>query len=129
MKIEFIHIQIVIIGLIIWYCIGYLVWKYIKYKTIKWERKDATLRSRSVILWEVYEKILPFLPDFKYNPKDMVFIWKWIDYIIFDWLSAWQLKKVVFLEVKSGKSSLNNNERMIRDSVSKKRINYEIYRV
>jgi len=45
-------------------------------KEIKNIRSDAIKRSQSVILGSVYEKVLPFLPDFPYAPKDMVFIGK-----------------------------------------------------
>jgi predicted Holliday junction resolvase-like endonuclease len=31
-------------------------------------------KSKSVILGEVYEKVLPFLPDFPYKPRDMTFV-------------------------------------------------------
>jgi predicted Holliday junction resolvase-like endonuclease len=37
--------------------------------------RKATLKgSRNQILGEVYEKVLPALPNFPYAPKDMVFI-------------------------------------------------------
>ena len=51
-------------------------------------RQTAVRGSRNSIFGEVYEKILPALPDFPYAPKDMVFIGKGCDYIIFDGLST-----------------------------------------
>lgn len=50
-------------------------------------RQQAIRGSKNAILGEVYEKILPSLPNFPYNPKDMVFIGKGCDYVIFDGLS------------------------------------------
>ncbi len=47
-------------------------------------RKSSLQGSRNQILGEVYEKVLPALPNFPYAPKDMVFIGKGCDYIIFD---------------------------------------------
>jgi len=123
------YIVFIIIWAIIWFFVGYMIWKIIKYKELKKERASSVKRSRSVILWEVYEKVAPFLPNFPYNPKDMLFVWKGIDYIIFDGLSAWTLKQVIFLEIKSGKSNLNKNERNIRDTVWKKKVFYQIYRI
>jgi predicted Holliday junction resolvase-like endonuclease len=77
----------------------------------------------------VYEKILPALPNFPFSPKDMVFIGKGCDYIIFDGLSSGELREVIFLEIKSGHAILNKNERMIRDILEKKRVRYTEYRI
>ena len=119
----------IIIWVIIWFFLWYMIWKLIKYTELKKERASSVKRSRSVILWEVYEKVAPFLPNFPYNPKDMVFVGKGIDYVIFDGLSAGNLRQVIFLEIKSGKSNLNKNERNIRDTVWKKKVFYQIYRI
>jgi len=115
----------IIFGVFIWI----IIWKIIKYTTLRDERQKSVKKSKSVIMWEVYEKILPFLPDFPYKPRDMVFVWKGIDYIIFDWLNEWELKEIIFLELKSWTSNLNKNERMIRDIISKKDIKYLEYKI
>jgi len=67
-------------------------------------RQDATKRSKSVMLGQITEHLVPFLPDFKYNPKDARFLGTPVDLIVFDGLSDGQLKQVVFIEVKSGSS-------------------------
>lgn len=122
-----------ILFLIIWWCIWIIVWiiiwKIIKYKTLKNERELSIKKSKSVILWEVYEKVLPFLPAFPYAPRDMTFVWKWIDYIIFDGLSEGNLKKIIFLEVKSWSSKLNQNEKMIREAILQNKVEYKEYRI
>jgi len=118
-----------ILWIIFWVFIWIIIWKIIKYTTLRDERQKSVKKSKSVIMWEVYEKILPFLPDFPYKPRDMVFVWKGIDYIIFDWLNEWELKEIIFLELKSWTSNLNKNERMIRDTISKKHIKYLEYKI
>lgn len=123
------EILLVVLWIIIWLFFWIIIWKIIKYKTLKSERESSIKKSKSVILWEVYEKVLPFLPNFPYKPRDMTFVGKWIDYIVFDWLNEWDLKKVIFLEVKSWISSLNKNEKMIRDVVREWKIEYKEYRV
>ncbi|EKE26777.1 MAG: hypothetical protein ACD_4C00144G0003 [uncultured bacterium (gcode 4)] len=110
---------------IIWFIIWNIIWKIVKYHEVKWYKLDAIKRSKSSILWEVYEKIIPFLPNFNYSPKDMVFIWKWVDYLVFDWLSSWDLNEIIFLEIKSWKSNLNKNEKMIQKIIWNKKIKYE----
>jgi len=60
--------------------------------------------------------------------RDMTFVGKGIDYIVFDGLSSGNLKEIVFLEVKSGSSTQNNNEKMIEDIIKKGKVRYEILR-
>lgn len=129
MTISLNQIIILVIWIFIWCIIGIFIGKVIKYKTLKNERAMSIKKSKSVILWEVYEKVLPFLPNFPYSPRDMTFVGKWIDYIIFDGLSNWNLKKIVFLEVKSGTSKLNQNEKMIRDVIYEQKIEYKEYKI
>jgi predicted Holliday junction resolvase-like endonuclease len=79
-------------------------------------------------LGHVHEKIAPLLPNFPYQYKDLMFLGKWVDYLVFDGLSAGNLKKIVFLEIKSGVSSLNRNEQMIKNCLAEKRVSYEVRR-
>ncbi len=118
-----------LIWIIFWVIIGYCIWKIIRYKDLRDERQASIKKSKSVILWEVYEKVLPFLPNFPFQPRDMVFLWKWVDYVILDGISNWNLKEIIFLEVKSGSSQLNKNEKMIRETIKQKKIRYEEYRI
>jgi len=60
--------------------------------------------------------------------RDMTFVGKGIDYIIFDGLSSGNLKEIVFLEIKSGSSTQNNNEKMIEDIIKKGKVRYEVMR-
>jgi len=116
----------IILWWIIWLFIGYLIWKIVKSAEVKKHRKDAVRKSRSVILWEVAEKVAPLIPQIPYNPKDMTFIWKWVDYIVFDGLSNWNLKQIVFLEIKTGKSKQNNNEKQVEKIIKLKKVKYEL---
>jgi len=91
-------------------------------------RQDATKRSKSVMLGQITEHLVPFLPDFKYNPKDARFLGTPVDLIVFDGLSDGQLKQVVFIEVKSGASKqLTQREKQVRDTVLDKRVCWELF--
>ena len=92
-------------------------------------RKSVLKWSRNQILGELYEKILPALPDFPYAPKDMVFTGKWCDYIIFDGLTEWRLREIVFLELKSGNARLSHNEAAIKSVIDQKRVRFTEYRI
>ena len=80
------------------------------------------------MLGHVNEKIAPLLPNFPYHYKDLVFLGKGIDYLVFDGLSQGELRKIVFLEIKSGVSSLNKNERSIKECIWRGDISYEVRR-
>lgn len=68
-------------------------------------------KSSEVRLGQISENLAPFLKDFKYNPKKTHFLGNPIDYIIFE------EDKIVFLEIKSGKSTLSKDQRNIRDLI------------
>lgn len=121
--------QIILIWILIWTFVGYILARLLFWVQLRWQRKNAIERSKHVVMWQVNEKIAPILPGFPYNYKDLVFIGKWIDYIVFDWLSTGYLKQVVFLEIKSGNSLLNKNEIMIKDCLDRKKVYYEVLRM
>lgn len=93
------------------------------------QKSNAIKKSKSIVLWQINEQIAPLLPNFPYDYKDAVFLGKWVDYIIFDGLGKWNLSEIIFLEVKSNKSNLNRNERMIQQCITRKNIQYKIMRI
>lgn len=123
------ELQYIITGGIIGIIIGFLIAKIIYLNQRKSLQKDAIRGSRNSLTGEIYEKVLPALPGFPYAPKDMVFVGKGCDYIIFDWLASGHLREIVFLELKSGNATLNANEKMIRDIIERKKVRYSEYRI
>lgn len=121
--------QIILIWIVIWTVLWYLIARLLFGIQNRWQRKNAIERSKHVIMWQVNEKIAPILPWFPYNYKDLVFIGKWIDYIVFDWLSTGYLKQIVFLEIKSWNSNLNRNELMIQECLNRKKVYYDTLRM
>lgn len=91
--------------------------------------RDAIKGNQSAVAGRVLEKVAPFLPGFAYNPRDARFLGDPVDFVIFDGLSEGRLREVVFVEVKSGTSDLNGNERRVRDAVEQRRIKWTLYRV
>jgi predicted Holliday junction resolvase-like endonuclease len=90
-------------------------------------RKDAIERSLAVVKGKVTEHIIPFFPDFEYNPKDARFIGTPIDLIVFDGLNEGDLRKVIFVEVKTGKTaSLSIREKQVRNCIDNKNVIYRI---
>ncbi|MBC7503748.1 hypothetical protein H7169_02155 [Candidatus Gracilibacteria bacterium] len=118
-----------ILGSLLGFIIGVFIMRLLSLYEHKGVRNKAVQGSRSSILGEVYEKILPALPNFPYAPKDMVFIGKGCDYIIFDGLSEGALREIVFLELKSGKATLNKNEKAIQYLIDHRRVRFSEYRI
>jgi predicted Holliday junction resolvase-like endonuclease len=54
---------------------------------------------------------------FPYNPKDVRFLGSPIDLVIFDGLAEGELRRIVFVEVKTGGSGLTHRERCVRDVI------------
>lgn len=118
-----------IIGLIFGFIIGFLYMQIQRIGVEKKIRQDAVRGSRNAITGEIYEKILPSMPNFPYAPKDMVFVGKGTDYIVFDGLSEGDLREIIFLELKSGKSRLNANERSIKRVLDEKNVRFAEMRI
>ena len=92
----------------------FLVWKA-RYTTAI--REDAVQRSLAVTAGKVHEQLIPYLPAFPYNPKDVRFLGSPIDLVVFDGLAEGRVRRIVFLEVKTGGSSLTSRERSVRDII------------
>src|SRR6056297_2778596 len=92
-------------------------------------RKDAILKSRSVLRGNFSEQLAPFLPDFNYSPTECKFLGKLIDFLVFQGLDENQINEIIFVEVKSGKSKLSKREKSLKDAVENKKVRWEEYRV
>ncbi|AAD35730.1 MULTISPECIES: Holliday junction resolvase-like protein [Thermotoga] len=105
------------------YEVKFQEWKMEEEKRI---REDAINKSKSVIMGQVTEHLIPFFPEFRYNPKDARFIGTPVDFVVFDGLSEGNLRRIVFVEVKTGKTgNLNTRERQVRDVVEKREVYWE----
>ena len=122
-----------LIGLILAYFVGQ------KIATIKrdkhWEleipghRKDAILKSRSVLGGLFSEQLAPFFPNFNFKPTECRFLGKPIDFIVFKGLDDKKVDEVVFVEVKSGKSKLSFVEKSLKEAIKNKKVSWEEYRI
>lgn len=80
-------------------------------------------QSKSVRLGLISENVLPFHSDFKYNVKDLVPMFRPIDYIVF------AEDEIVFLEIKMGTSQLSEKQRNIRELIENGKVRFEEHRV
>lgn len=93
-------------------------------------RKDTLRRSQAVVAGKATEHLVPFLPDFPFDPRDARFLGAPIDLVVFDGLSEGELREIVFVEVKTGTgAALSSRERKIRDAVVEGRVSWHELRV
>lgn len=82
-------------------------------------------KSSETRIGNVTENIIPFLKDCPYNPRDMNFLGQPLDYLIFDLDEG----KIVFLEVKTGKSKVTKKQKTIKNLIENGQVFYEEMRV
>jgi predicted Holliday junction resolvase-like endonuclease len=92
-------------------------------------RADAVQRSKAVVTGQVTEHLTPYLGTFPYNPKDARFLGAPIDLIVFDGMSEGDLRRIIFLEVKTNTATLSTRERRIREAVQAGRVTWQEFRV
>jgi predicted Holliday junction resolvase-like endonuclease len=101
--------------------LGFLIWKVRYTRAV---RRDAIQRSLAVIAGKVHEQMVPFLPGFDFNPQDARFLGSPVDFVVFDGLSAGDVTRVVFVEVKTGDATLSERERRVREAVLNGRVEW-----
>ena len=108
----------IVIGLVIAW-LYFLIWK-LRYTAAI--RENAVQRSLAVTSGKVHEQLVPYLPEFGFNPKDARFLGSPVDLIVFDGLADGQVRRVVFLEVKTGAAPLTTRERQVRDVIEAREV-------
>jgi predicted Holliday junction resolvase-like endonuclease len=92
------------------------------------EREDAVKRSRAVLGGLASEQLAPYLPLFPFDPTEVRFIGKPVDFVAFVGSSSGKIEEVAFVEVKSGNASLSPVERSLRDAIAKGSVRWVEYR-
>lgn len=112
-------------GILIGALLVYLWWK----QKVPAERQDAIDRSRANLGGQFAEQLAPYFPDFPYKPNELRWLGKPIDYVVFKGMDENDIKEIIFLEVKSGKSQLNEHQRQIKGLVGEGKVKWEQYKV
>jgi predicted Holliday junction resolvase-like endonuclease len=98
---------------------------------VKAARADALNRSRSVLRGQATEHLAPYILK-DTNPKDYRFMGNPVDYICFEGLSdlldgiSNEITSIHFIDVKTGKASLNKSQRRIRDAIKESRVQFSV---
>ncbi|MGE0554435.1 MAG: Holliday junction resolvase-like protein [Gemmatimonadales bacterium] len=105
--------------------LGFLRWKIRHTKSI---RRDAAARSQAVTAGKVFEQLVPILPGFDYDPREVRFLGSPVDFVVFDGLASGRVERVVFLEIKTGAATLSARERAVRDAIEAGRVVWREWR-
>ena len=129
--VDYFTLILIIIVSLIFLFVGYFIGKKITEHLWKDKlpkiREEAIMRSRSVLSGQFSEQLSPYLPNFPFSPSEARFIGKPVDFIVFKGMDEKNIDEVVFVEVKSGKSKLNNNEKNLREAIKNKRVRWIEY--
>lgn len=101
-------------------------------KDLERARQEAVRGSQIVKGGQIAEQLAPLLPGFcdEYNPKDARFLGHPIDFVIFDGLEDGDVRRVVFVEIKSGTSAnLNGRQRQVRRAIENGAVDFETLRL
>lgn len=108
------------------------VWAYVLLWKVGYTRRvreDAVQRSLAVTAGKVHEQLTPYLPEFPWNPKDARFLGSPVDLVVFDGLAEGRVRRIVFVEVKTGGAGLTGRERMVREAVREGEVEWVELRV
>jgi predicted Holliday junction resolvase-like endonuclease len=90
-------------------------------------RKSAVNQSRAVLGGKFTEQMVPYFPDFKYDPTEVRFIGTPVDMIVFPGLAKGDPEEIVILEIKTGKSGqLTPPQHKIRQLIEEGMVRWEV---
>lgn len=125
------QVQTAIIVALVFLTVGLIVGYLWGKRKLSQVKKDALRRQKPILGGLFSEQIATLLPDF---PKDLKasearFVGKPIDFLFFKGMDEQNITEVIFLEVKTGRSSLSGVERQLRDAIREKKVAWREYRV
>ncbi len=91
-----------------------------KYKELFKQKKSSEVR-----LGQITEQFAPFIPNWEHDPKNFKFLGAPIDGISFNLKD----EEIVFVEIKSGKARLSENQKKIKEIIEKGNVVFKTFRV
>lgn len=118
---EYLPIFILFVLLLIW-----LHYREVRRLKASFDRQkdDALRKQRSVVKGQISEQMFPTLTR-EFEIGDMRFLGQPIDYIVFDGHGKGDIRRIVFVEIKTGGSSLSKSQQQIRKVVNDKNVEWK----
>jgi predicted Holliday junction resolvase-like endonuclease len=126
------HIAVLVLAAVLVFVVAYALGRL--GARAQWRRRekevraDTAKRQRAVVGGQVSEQLAPYFPDFPYSPSEARFIGKPVDFLVFVGMDEKSIEKVVFVEVKTGKSRLSTQERRLKEAIEAGRVEWLTYR-
>tara|TARA_B100000003_G_scaffold184284_1_gene177837 strand:+ start:252 stop:644 length:393 start_codon:yes stop_codon:yes gene_type:complete len=98
--------------------------KFQKDNDILEARKDSINKQRATIKGQISETLAPWSMTVVDSVSELNFLGNPIDFIGFKGLDGKGDVDIKFIEVKSGKSKLNQNQKRVKDAVIAKRVEW-----
>jgi len=91
-------------------------------------RADASVETGAISsgFGKIIEKVLPAYKNFGMPLNDSRFLGEPIDFIIFEGASQMKINHITFMDVKTGKGRLDENQKMVKDSVLDHKVKCEV---
>lgn len=104
------------------------------YSELSKAQSDATQASRRTIKGQLVEQLFPHMADCEYHPADMRFLGDFCDYIVADGYTNTKdgdgdIERIVFVEIKTGKSRLSKHQQRIKKAVEEGRVEWSTVRL
>ena len=116
--------DMLVTGIVIGAMIALLIVAMLAPRFARRMRTEGALQSKAIVRGQIYEQLVPYLPGFRFNPKDAQFLGRPVDFVVFDGLDEGELRRIVFVEVKTGGAKLTTRERRVRDAIADGRIEW-----
>jgi predicted Holliday junction resolvase-like endonuclease len=91
------------------------------------ERKDAVARSRAVNTGLIAQDMAPLTAGWPYGLKDSRQVGHPLDYIVFDGMSEGDIRKIIFVEIKTGSSRMSSRQHQIASAVRRGDVEYHVW--
>lgn len=116
--------DMLLVGIAIGAAVALLVIAVIAPRFARRMRAEGASQSRAVTRGQIFEQLVPYLPGFRFNPKDAQFLGRPVDFVVFDGLDEGDVRRIVFVEVKTGAAKLTTRERLVRDAIRGGRVEW-----
>lgn len=90
---------------------------------------DAFRRSKNITKGRIAGHLAPFLGNNCLKPSEVVFLGSPIDMISFSGIESKEDIVLDFIEVKTGNSSLNKKQKLIRNAINAGRVYYRVVNI
>jgi predicted Holliday junction resolvase-like endonuclease len=97
-----------------------------KKKSSTQQRVETT--THSVNMGFILERLAPVLEHFPFDKNDCRSLFDPIDYVIFEGLQkTGKVQKIFFVDIKSGKAKLKANQKVIKQMIEQKKVEFKNY--